>query len=314
MSLAISVELENNPDYGIVVTSRKISAGLNKRHKHVLRDLDNIVHCSDLSSDHGPDLVRDIIPVTYKAKNNQTYREYLLTKDGFTLYMFNIQGYNDFKWAYIQKFNEMEVMLKAQEEQPALEETLEEPVRKMLYGTPVMTTKDLAYFLKCPRYNVNYLAKKEQAMGTMLEGEHLQAYKRENGIHDSSCRVLVFHEAVVEMILRNHGAYEANKDFLRTYFEPEHRQDLSDNDMKFAIRQAGLLYTIAKEIKDPVVREMNYKAVTALLINIGLWDARHAGYNGVSAEWDINSTEGWNKDCVLRNAKRYWPNDGKITK
>lgn len=311
MSLAISVELENNPDYGIVVTSRKISAGLNKRHKHVLRDLDNIVHCSDLSSDHGPDLVRDIIPVTYKAKNNQTYREYLLTKDGFTLYMFNIQGYNDFKWAYIQKFNEMEAALKAQEP-CALEEAVKEPVRKTFRGTPVMTTKDIAYFLECPRYNVNYLAKKEQALGTLLEGEHLAAFKRENGIHDSSCRVLIFYEGTAEIILRNHGAYEDNKAFLDAYFEPDHREDLSDNDMRFAIRQADLLYTIAKEIKDPVIKEMNYKAVTALLINIGLWDEHHAGYNGVSADWSINSTEGGNKRDVLMRAKHHWPNNGKI--
>lgn len=306
MNSVVSIELENNPEYGIVVSSRKVAQGLHKQHKDVIKQIDKILESENVRS--------LIIPAFYTVPNQKRkYKEYLLTKDGFTLYMFNIQGYNDFKWAYIQKFNEMEAMLKAQEEQPALDESLEEPVRKMLYGTPVMTTKDLAYFLKCPRYNVNYLAKKEQAMGTMLEGEHLQAYKRENGIHDSSCRVLVFHEAVVEMILRNHGAYEANKDFLRAYFEPEHRPDLSDNDMKFAIRQADLLYTIAREIKDPVVREMNYKAVTALLINIGLWDARHAGYKGVSAAWDINSTEGWNKDCVLRNAKRYWPNDGKIT-
>lgn len=41
-------------------------------------------------------------------QNKQEYKQYKLTKDGFTLYMFNVQGFVDFKMAYIQKFNEME--------------------------------------------------------------------------------------------------------------------------------------------------------------------------------------------------------------
>lgn len=48
------------------------------------------------------------------------YKEYLLTKDGFTMYMFNIQGYNDFKLAYINKFNEMAEKLKTNTPQLSL--------------------------------------------------------------------------------------------------------------------------------------------------------------------------------------------------
>lgn len=56
-----------------------------------------------------------IIPSFYRVSNQKIqYKEYLLTKDGFTLYMFNIQGYNDFKMAYINKFNEMEKKLQNQ--------------------------------------------------------------------------------------------------------------------------------------------------------------------------------------------------------
>lgn len=188
--------------------------------------------------------------------------------------------------------------------QQRLPEVIDEPVRKTWCGTPVMTTKDLAYFLGCQRDAAHHLAKE---MGTLLEGAHMYAFKRENGIRDSSSRTLVFHEPAVESILRRCGLYEANKDFLRSYFEPSHRADLSDDEMRLAIQQADLLYQIAKEIRDPAVKEMNLKAVTALLMNVGLWGEAHAGYNGVSAEWGINSTEGWNKSGVLRDAKRYWP-------
>lgn len=90
--------------YGLVVSSRDVAKQLGKRHSDTLRDLDKILENANLRS--------LIIPSFYKvSKQNREYKEYLLTKDGFTLYMFNIRGYNDFKIAYIQKFNEMEEML-----------------------------------------------------------------------------------------------------------------------------------------------------------------------------------------------------------
>ncbi|WP_418566425.1 Rha family transcriptional regulator [Peptacetobacter sp.] len=92
-----------------VVSSRDIAKELNKRHDHVVRDIDNIVE-NGVSPNLGKPI---IISSTYiHPQNGQEYREYLLTKDGFTLYMFNIQGHNDFKMAYINKFNEMEQALR----------------------------------------------------------------------------------------------------------------------------------------------------------------------------------------------------------
>lgn len=56
-----------------------------------------------------------IISSTYEVSGQKRkYKEYLLTKDGFTLYMFNIQGYNDFKMSYINRFNQMEQQLQNQ--------------------------------------------------------------------------------------------------------------------------------------------------------------------------------------------------------
>lgn len=102
MEQLLNVHIENNQDYGLVVSSRIIAQGLGKQHNNVLRDLDNIVlENSNLSS--------LCISSTYRVEGQQReYKEYLLTKKGFTLYMFNIQGYNDFKLAYINKFEEME--------------------------------------------------------------------------------------------------------------------------------------------------------------------------------------------------------------
>lgn len=94
------IQIENNSELGAVVSSRVVANELEREHKNVKRDLEQILIGSNLSA--------LIIPSNYKDSRGRKQKEYLLTKDGFTLYMFNIQGHNDFKMAYINKFNEME--------------------------------------------------------------------------------------------------------------------------------------------------------------------------------------------------------------
>ncbi|MDW4413051.1 phage regulatory protein/antirepressor Ant [Staphylococcus saprophyticus] len=95
------IQIENNSELGPVVSSRTVAKELERTHKNVIRDLEQILESSNVSS--------LIIPSSYKVEGQKrSYKEYLLTKDGFTLYMFNIQGHNNFKMAYINKFNEME--------------------------------------------------------------------------------------------------------------------------------------------------------------------------------------------------------------
>lgn len=101
MQVLKEIKIENNTELGPVVSSRAVAKELNKNHQHVLRDLETI-------KSHSPNLDSEIIESQFTNSRGRNYREYLLTKDGFTLYMFNIQGHNDFKMAYINKFNEME--------------------------------------------------------------------------------------------------------------------------------------------------------------------------------------------------------------
>lgn len=114
----MNIAIEQNSKYGLIVGSRVIAKELKKRHTHVLRDLEKILT--------NPNVGSLIIISEYKDKKGELRKEYLLTKDGFILYMFNIQGYQEFKMAYIQKFNEMEKILNheliTQENNPLLEE------------------------------------------------------------------------------------------------------------------------------------------------------------------------------------------------
>lgn len=95
-----------NKDGINVVSSRVIANQLGKQHKHVLESIDNIIQNSTA------DISALFLGGQYVASNGKRNKEYLLTKDGFTLYMFNIQGFNDFKMAYINEFNRMEKEIK----------------------------------------------------------------------------------------------------------------------------------------------------------------------------------------------------------
>lgn len=308
MSLAVSVELEHNPQYGVVVSSRKVAQGLSRQHKHVMRDLDKILESPDLGSLKNCDIKANIIPATYTVANQKRkYREYLLTKDGFTLYMFNIQGYNDFKWAYIQKFNEMEAAL-ANVSKPVQQQLPMEtptPARKTWNGLPVMTMKDVEQLTNSSQSEVHYWLDHCFACGVLLTGDYLARFKRENNMHSYTSKLIVLYRHDVEAILAKSGINGEFQSLLDEYFIPDHA--LGNGDMRYAVKQADLLYKIAREIKDPVVKEMNLKAITALLIDIGLWNEKHAGFNGVTSNWDGNTVEGWNKGCALHEAKRYWP-------
>lgn len=104
----MEITIQENSKYGLVVSSRVIAKELEKRHDHVIRDLEKILETPNVGS--------LIIPSFYRTQGQKReYKEYLLTKDGFTLYMFNIQGYQDFKLAYINRFNEMEKLIHHQE-------------------------------------------------------------------------------------------------------------------------------------------------------------------------------------------------------
>lgn len=105
MNLVQEIKIENNSELGAVVSSRVVANEIGRQHKHVLEGIDEMIKKSTA------EISTLLIPNQYKAKNGKRNREYLLTKDGFTLYMFNIQGHNDFKMAYINRFNEMERQL-----------------------------------------------------------------------------------------------------------------------------------------------------------------------------------------------------------
>ena len=66
----MEIVIQENSQYGLVVSSRTVAKELGKRHKNVIRDLEQILIGSDLS--------QLIIPSNYKDSRNRNYKEYIM--------------------------------------------------------------------------------------------------------------------------------------------------------------------------------------------------------------------------------------------
>ena len=98
-----------------VVSSRQIAENFEKRHDHVMRDIEDIMKGLPKNGD---------TPMFFKTEyiheqNGQTYPMYLMNRDGFTLLAMGFTGKAALEWKlkYIAAFNEMEKKLT---EQPKL--------------------------------------------------------------------------------------------------------------------------------------------------------------------------------------------------
>ena len=204
------VKVERNKSYGLVVSSRVIAKGLGKRHEKVLRDIDKILI--------NPDLGRLIFTSNYKDSRNRNYREYLLTKDGFILYMFNIQGHNKFKISYINEFNRMEKALNERKENETKVIQIEAPKKLTFRGEVVITLSQLS----------EILGKDRETIGSKLEykniisGNDLREFKSENqGKKYMSCLTILNKDEAVQVAERIKNVSEESKQELMRYFIPD---------------------------------------------------------------------------------------------
>lgn len=208
----MEIAIEKNSKYGLVVSSRVIAKELRKQHKNVLADLDKIFE------NNRAEISALFIETKYKALNGKMNKEYLLTKDGFTLYMFNIQGYQEFKMAYIRKFNEMEKALE-QKKLPLTRNFKESKFydfRKTYKNEPVMLVTDLVKIANVSDNFIHWLLKDGKKV---LKGTNLIKFKKENNNMFGGCKALTiidYNEAI--KVLKKTNTYDEKKKEIEEYF------------------------------------------------------------------------------------------------
>jgi len=125
----------------LTTTSRKVAEFFGKEHFNVLRDVENL-GCSNSFRKLNFEVSE------YKVHgNNKTYKEYVMTRDGFTLLVMGYTGEKamQFKESYIHAFNEMEKELKrlyAERQQWEIERAKGILVRHILTDTIKMKVAD----------------------------------------------------------------------------------------------------------------------------------------------------------------------------
>ena len=258
------VQVSNNEKYGLVTTSRIVAEGLSKEHSKVMRTLENLIL-------ETPNVASLIIPTTYKVKGQKReYKEYLLTKDGFTLYMFNIQGYNDFKMAYINEFNRMEKLLSGEQ----LEIEPYKIDKKTYKGDPVMVVKDIAYLTGNDRTTINMYIR-DNKLGVLLEGYDLDEFKYENRDYRGVTRAIniLYRDDVVD-ILDYFYSFRDNKAIIDEYFDVlENASQMTSFSVFTKLVYLGLLKhaTNTYGLNDKMKRELNY-VISKEYVKLGFAD------------------------------------------
>ena len=102
----------------VVVRTRVVAERFGKRHSHVVEAIENKI--KNLTAENSEvNLSTLFIPTTYMHNGNK-YKEYLLTRDGFTFIVMGFTGAEADIWKlkYIEAFNKMEQILKEQQSLP----------------------------------------------------------------------------------------------------------------------------------------------------------------------------------------------------
>lgn len=113
-----------NQNGQLVVTSRKVAEDFGKEHPKVIRSIETLI---EGIAKNGETYNHLFIESEYQEEQNkQFYKEYLLTRDGFSLLVMGFTGQEALKWKlkYIEAFNDMEAALKNPQPTPTCIEDL----------------------------------------------------------------------------------------------------------------------------------------------------------------------------------------------
>jgi len=158
----------------MTVSSRLVAEDFEKRHSDVLEKLNNLIEEIQPTENSA----RYFIPNEYKDQKGEMRKEYLLTRDGFSLLVMGFTGERALQWKlkYIEAFNQMENTIKkvlpnnykealqqliaSEEEKEKLQLTIKENEHKVIFADTVATSNtsiligDLAKLIKQKGYNI----------------------------------------------------------------------------------------------------------------------------------------------------------------
>lgn len=109
MNELINIQNENGV---LTVSSREVGKHFEKQHKHILEKITSL----SVEIQPAENSARYFIESEYTDSKGESRKEYLLTRDGFSLLVMGFTGQKALEWKlkYINAFNEMEKRIKEQ--------------------------------------------------------------------------------------------------------------------------------------------------------------------------------------------------------
>lgn len=194
----------------LTLDSREVAVMLNKRHDHLLRDIDTYISYLGQNPKLGSD---DFFKETsYKAGTGRRYKIYQITKKGCEFLAHKQTGRkgSSFTASYINRFHEMEEQLNKKPLQQTLIEEPYKPTVKYWKGVPVLTKLDIAMIFNVDASSIqNYIRRPwfmtEGVDFYFLRGRDLFEFRRENNTNRTTAALILLTESGVRKI------YEARK-------------------------------------------------------------------------------------------------------
>lgn len=109
----------------LITTSLAISNNFNKKHKDVLRAVENLECSQEFRK-------RNFAPTSYKTSQGKVLPAYEITRDGFVFLCMGFTGAQAAQWKekYIEAFNRLEAEIYRREAQPAIDAAALERLRQ----------------------------------------------------------------------------------------------------------------------------------------------------------------------------------------
>lgn len=257
-------EYEGQP----VVSSREVANNFEKQHKHVLECIENL---KEGVAEKSADL---FIESKYQhPQNKQWYKEYLLTRDGFSLLVMGFTGAKALEWKlkYIEAFNKMEQYIK--EQQPKVPTTYKEALQHLL--VQVEENERLALENK---QQTKVIEKQSEVIGEMApKAEYFDALVDNNlltNIRDTAKELGIKERTFTEWLIQKNLCYRDKKRKIKPYANKMKYFELKEfttawghSDTQTLITPRGKETFRLLLIKDGLIKDHNKQLELGLPVN-----------------------------------------------
>lgn len=283
----------------LTIDSREVSKMIEKRHDHLIRDIDIYSEYLTVPKIGVSEFWR---LSSYQDSTGRKLKCYLITKKGCEFIAHKMTGKKGaiFTATYINRFHAMEEALK----RPPVKQIPALLKCKYFHGVPCMTLADLEFVTGFDHASALWSLKRYYIPYIMLTKETLRQYRFENNLHTCNSRLIILSKLSVDALLKKTGRYTAEiiervKQYFYLAAEPirEKRKVVPE----LAIRQLYILRNTLPYMTNKEERNLAAKYIVDRLMEIDL--LRPSDYPGENLyNTDINSVVGWNIDARIQNA------------